>query len=309
MNVLRAELEYSRASISRIIKDVRLFFDAPLDYDRKANGYHYATEGNHPFELPGLWFSAAELHALLAVDKLLTDLQPGLLDEVLAPLRARIRDILSAGNTSKLQKADIKRIRILSMASRQGQHTYFQIVATALLQRKRLDIHYYSRAKDKRAKREISPQRLTYYRDNWYLDAWCHEANGLRCFALDAIEAADVLQGAATDISESDLDNHFATSYGIFAGSPKATAVLRFSSERARWVSRERWHPVQEGKFLDDGRYELRFPIGDVRELVMDVMRYGADVEVVGPEELRREVAKRLIAAVRVYEGREGNEK
>ena len=237
---------------------------------------------------------------MLAADKLLGDLQPGLLDEVLAPLRKRIREILDAGKTSK--KGNMERIRILSMASRQGQDTHFQTVATAVLRRKRLNIRYYNRAKGEHTERQVSPQRLTHYRDNWYLDAWCHKAGDLRCFALDAVEAAKVSDSAAEDIAESELDDHFATSYGIFAGQPKATAVLRFSPERARWMVRERWHPGQQGRFLPDGRYELSFPYSDPRELVMDILKYGPEVEVVAPEVLRREVVERLRAAARLYE-------
>jgi predicted DNA-binding transcriptional regulator YafY len=35
--------------------------------------------------------------------------------------------------------------------------------------------------------REVSPQRLVHYRDNWYLDAWCHLREDVRSFSIDAI--------------------------------------------------------------------------------------------------------------------------
>jgi predicted DNA-binding transcriptional regulator YafY len=90
----------------------------------------------------------------------------------------------------------------------------------------------------------------------------------------------------------STLDEHFATAYGIFSGKANKTAVLRFSPERARWIADERWHPDQVGQFLMDGRYELRFPYRDSRELVMDILRHGPDVEVVAPEALRVDVTR-----------------
>ena len=301
MRELQAKLECSQASIKRIIRDLRLYFEAPIEYDHDANGYRCAANGEHPFELPGLWFSAGELHALLAADKLLADLQPGLFEGMLMPLRKRIREILAAGKSSP--KADLELIRVLSMAARQGQQKHFQTIASALLQRQRLAIGYYNRAKDEHSEREVSPQRLTHYRDNWYLDAWCHKAQALRCFALDAIEAARLSESTAQDIPSTELDAHFAAGYGIFAGPATATAVLRFTPERARWVARESWHPRQEGHFLPDGRYELSFPYSDPRELVMDILKYGPEVEVVAPEALRREVVARLSAALTRYTG------
>ena len=49
-------------------------------------------------------------------------------------------------------------------------------------------------------------------------------------------------------LARDQLDRHFAVSYGIFAGTPQQTAVLRFSPERARWVAKEQWHRDQAGR-------------------------------------------------------------
>jgi predicted DNA-binding transcriptional regulator YafY len=125
--------------------------------------------------------------------------------------------------------------------------------------------------------------------------------DGLRTFALDSVVDARVLDDPAKEVKDTDLHAHFASSYGIFAGSPTQTAILRFGPHRARWVAHERWHRDQEGRFLDDGSYELRVPYSSPPELVMDILKYGPDVEVIGPERLRREVQERLQAALVTY--------
>jgi proteasome accessory factor C len=78
-------------------------------------------------------------------------------------------------------------------------------------------------------------------------------------------------------------------------------AVLRFTKERARWVAEEVWHPQQEGKRLEDGRYELRIPYRDSRELVMDILRHGPDVVVMEPASLIEEVKRQLKEALERY--------
>ncbi len=298
---LQEELECSRATIKRIIEDMRLYLNAPIVYDRERNGYCYDQSEGEMYELPGLWFNASELHALLSVQQLLADVQPGLLDPHLKPLQRRIDDLL------QLQRAGSDglagRIRILQMAARSAGDC-FQAVAGALARRRRLQLRYFTRANAEHSEREVSPQRLVYYRDNWYLDAWCHLREGLRTFALDAVAEARQLDKQVQEISRPDLDAHHAASYGIFAGAPRHVAVLRFDARRARWVAKERWHRDQEGRFLDDGSYELRVPYSNALELVMDVLKYGPDVEVLEPAELREAVSERLRAAVRVYEDR-----
>src|SRR5438094_6567843 len=56
-------------------------FNAPIEYDREANGYHFGRPRTGPrYELPGLWFNAGEAYALLSMHTLLAELQPGLLE-------------------------------------------------------------------------------------------------------------------------------------------------------------------------------------------------------------------------------------
>jgi proteasome accessory factor C len=164
-----------------------------------------------------------------------------------------------------------------------------------------IEIDYHSRGRDARTRRIVSPQRIVHYRDNWYLDAWCHSRKALRSFAVDRVHEARELEEKADSIPDDKLDEHFASAYGIFAGKADKTAVLRFSAERARWIADERWHPQQIGQFLTDGRFELRIPYRDPRELVMDILRHGPEVEVAAPESLRTTVVEQFETALARY--------
>ncbi len=148
----------------------------------------------------------------------------------------------------------------------------------------------------------MSPQRLTHYRDNWYLDVWDHDREALRSFAVDRIAEAHATDAAATDVSEGDLNELLASSYGIFAGKPKAWATIRFSPHAARWVADEHWHSQQKGEWLPDGRYELKVPYSNSKELLMDVLKYGPDAEVMAPLPLREEMKILLQLALGGYQ-------
>jgi predicted DNA-binding transcriptional regulator YafY len=78
-------------------------------------------------------------------------------------------------------------------------------------------------------------------------------------------------------------------------------AVLRFSPQRARWVAAEQWHPRQRSRTEADGAYVLELPYSDSRELLMDILKHGAHVEVLAPVELRDQVADALRAAAATY--------
>ena len=296
---LRERLGCSKATAYRLIHALEHYLGAPIERDEELGGFRYRPDSDgSAFELPGLWFSAQELQALIVFQRLLQSLDPGLLGEHLSPLAGRLDELLQH---KRLGLGEVgRRIRLLGMAAR-PTCDWFQVAAGGVLQRRRLSLRYHSRSRDETTERTVSPQRLTHYRDNWYLDAWDHLRKGLRSFSVDRIRHAAELDEPAKDIAERELDEHYASAYGIFAGKANKTAVLRFSPERARWVADERWHPEQAGQFLTDGCYELRIPYRDSRELVMDILRHGAEVEVVAPESLRDEVTRRLAAALENY--------
>lgn len=290
---LQAALEVSRATLKRDLDYLRTRLNAPIEWSRAAGGYQFTAPadlatGAH--ELPGLWFSSTEIHALLTMQHLLTNLDAGgLLTHHVAPLMSRLNALLGGADNEAVQVR--RRVRIIGLAQRAVQPQHFQRVGTALVQRKRLALTYAARGTGEVSEREVSPLRLVHYRDNWYLDAWCHLRQGLRNFAVDAITDAHLLDTPAKEVSDAKLDALFGPSYGIFSGSRIRWAHLRFSTERARWVASEQWHPQQEGKPQADGSYLLRIPYADHRELIMDILKHGTHCEVLGPPGLRQTVA------------------
>lgn len=301
-STLEEKLGVSRATIKRDLEYMRNRLNAPIVWDRERRGYRFARaeHGASQYELPGLWFSATEIHALLTMQHLLSGLdRGGLLASHVEPLQARLMSLLDSGDGSIEEIR--KRIRIIGIASRVIGLDHFSVLGSALLRRKRVQILYYVRARDEATEREVSPQRLVYYRENWYLDAWCHLRNELRSFAIDAIRRADILETPAKNVPDKTLDSILGAGYGIFSGRKVQWAKLRFSAQRARWVMGERWHPKQKNRLLADGRYAMELPYSDHRELVMDILRHGPDVEVLAPTSLREEVISRLKGALEHY--------
>jgi predicted DNA-binding transcriptional regulator YafY len=293
---LQARLEVSRATLKRDLAYMKERLNAPIVFDREVGGYRYeriAPQIGAPFVLPGLWFSAEEIHALLTMQHLLLNLDSGgLLGPHIEPLLARLTALL--GSADNPADEVMKRIRIESVGARRFHLAHFQAVGSALLGRKRLQITYHARGSDETTEREVSPQRLIHYRDNWYLDAWCHLRSDLRSFAVDAIERAEALEKPAKSVAEATLDATLGAGYGIFSGQRVRWATLRFTPERARWVASERWHPQQEGRFLEDGSYELKVPYSKDPELLMDILKFGADCRVLAPKELQQRVGQEL---------------
>jgi hypothetical protein len=195
-----------------------------------------------------------------------------------------------------------RRIRVLTMGARTVQPAHFRVLSTALAVAStaapaspatpdRRAVRARCLAATARAlPRQLVSRRLV------------PSEQALRTFAVDAIDEATVLEQPAIEVKDETLDRHLTSGYGIFAGVHTQEAVLLFNATRARWVATEVWHPQQDGKLQLDGGYLLKLPYSREPELVMDILKYGADVEVLSPESLRTAVANQLRDAARLYE-------
>jgi predicted DNA-binding transcriptional regulator YafY len=288
-------LEISRATANRTIVFMRDRLGAPIQYDRERNGYGYTDKA---FDLPGLWFTPAEIEALLMMQALVEQLQPGLVRDKLRPVEQRLRTLIGAGPLAG--ESILKRVRILATPFRPTGPSQFEYVCAATVERKKLRIRYYTRSRGSESIRVVSPQQMVYYRSNWYLDAWCHQSKAGRRFSVDSMLVAEIMDEPAFEMRGSGEAG--TEGYGIFSGPAQRTAILRFNAEAGRWVQRELWHPRQTVTVLQDGSVELELPYSQPRELLMDILRHGPEVEAIAPPELRAEVAEAHRKAAALYE-------
>ena len=301
---LMDELGVSRATLKRDLEYLRERLDAPIVYDRFANGYSMRPEARDPrqvkHELPGVWFSEREIHALLTMHQLIQGLdEGGVLARHLQPLLDKLHGMLGASDADA--KELMKRVKIMSAARRPVMGKHFELIGSAITQRKRVQMRYWVRSRREETERSISPQRLVHWRKTWYLDAWCHTSDALRRFALDAIRDASLLEQRAKDVALKTIEAQLDAGYGVFSGAKVQWATLRFTPEAAQWVQHEQWHPQQQATLHEDGALTLKLPYADATELAMDILRHGEQVRVVAPAALVQRVARTTREAALLY--------
>jgi len=304
--VLMDELGVSRATLKRDLEYLRERLDAPIVYDRFANGYSMRPDARDQrqvrHELPGVWFSEREIHALLTMHQLIHGLdEGGVLARHLQPLLDKLHGMLGASDTEA--KELMKRVKIMSAARRPVIGRHFELIGSAITRRQRVQMRYWVRSRREETERSVSPQRLVHWRNTWYLDAWCHTSDALRRFALDAVRSATLLDQRAKDVALKTIEAELDAGYGVFSGAKVQWATMLFTPEAAQWVQHEQWHPKQQATLHDDGSLTLRVPYADATELAMDILRHGEQVRVQAPKALVHSVARQLRAAARVYNG------
>lgn len=293
------KMECSRATFNRIKRHMLDFLGAPIVYKRDQGGYVY--EQGSDYELPGLWFSEQEIHGLLAMQSLLSDLNTGALKEAFTPIEKRFHRLLE---NNAISPTDIQnKIRFIGVGTRLNNNVTFVPVINATLQNQTLDIIYLARATRQKTCRTISPQRIINYRNNWYLDAWCHLRSGYRTFAMECILESCSSQIDYHRVDFEELDSYLQSTYGIFSGGESDVVSLRFSAETTSRIAEEQWHPLQESTLNDDGTYTLSFPFNknQPEELLRDILAHGSDVRIESPKALQSLLKEKLKNTLNQY--------
>jgi predicted DNA-binding transcriptional regulator YafY len=296
---LQQELGVSSATLKRDLNYLRNRLAAPIIYDRTDDAYRFQTNDKAPSDL---WFGEQEIHALLRMHQLVSDLHgDGVLTRHMQPMLDKFESML--GTDSAQAKTLMRRVKIVDSYCKRAPCPHFELLGCALMQRSRLRLSSSKPGEKKISERDVSPQRLVHYRNTWYLDAWCHASETLCRIALGSIESAEVLETKARNVAVKELEAQLDVAYGLYSSTDAAVkwATLVFQSEAAHSVSLAPWHPQQKSRWLANGHYELQVPYIDPAEWVMDILGYADKVTVVGNKALVSAVKQRLSKALAQY--------
>lgn len=298
INSVKSSLDCSEKTVRRLVKTLEDDYQAPWFIYQ--NQIHLDEARQHNIELQDFWFSHQEIESLFTLNQIIEQLSPGVLHNQLEPFKKRIQGLIE-GESSNENIG--QKIKLIEIADRQINPEIFQWIAQALIENKQIKIEFWNRYKDETRLRTISPQRLVRYKDNWIVDSYCHWRKAIRSFSLEAILSLEMQQTPSKNISQAELTKHFESTYGIYAGKATQRAVIKFSPYIARWVQHENWHPDQIGHWDIDQSYQLTIPYQNDQELIQDILKYGAEAEVLSPLELREKIVDQLKKSQAIYAG------
>ncbi len=284
---LAEEFEVSAATAHRDIAYLRDRLLAPLSYDQRKNGYFYEEEDFRlPFEdSPRIVLFLGVLSSMASETGLETLPELKLLQKKLSSMvlshSAHIEDLIHC-EWIEVQPVD---------------KVVFDTVINGLLESMQLDIQYGDTQQNKL--RRIDPLKLVHYQGRWYLLAWCHLRQGKRLFHLSRIQSIQTTGQQVEHRLQPD-DKYLTGVFGIFKGKIRFTATISLTGRAAEIVREQLWHPDQQIEQIETGIL-LHLPVADDRELIMKVLQFADEAEVIAPESLREKIKERITAMANRY--------
>ncbi len=295
---LAEHFEISRKQAQRDIEFMRDRLDAPLQYNADRRGYGY-EDGS--YELPPVWLKEEELQALSLALRLAAAIPDRDIKKSLHRLMERFLSLRAADSSRGFQDLE-KKVSVKNVAYYRVPERIFHAVVAALFGEGVLRITYHSPYKNETTERTIRPLHLLCYMGNWHLIAFCGLRNQIRDFAVSRIITA---QPCADTLSlQPDLPSikeYIRRNFGVIAGEHSTYVTLRFSPAVSPLIAEQEWFEAQEVSSEKDGSLRLRFPVSGFVEVIREILKYGSDVEVVEPVELRDAVKEEIRRMGKLY--------
>ncbi|MGQ9555738.1 MAG: helix-turn-helix transcriptional regulator [Anaerolineae bacterium] len=256
-----------------------------LDLRRDGDGYYFRTMPR----LPTVSYSLSEALALLLAVQ--TARQFGVASAELASAIGRLESVFPDEFRPLLRGLPLAD----DLGSGDGANKWLLLLNRALAARRKVRLLYaVAQRGGEISERVVHPYCLLPYGRAWYLVGYCELRGEVRLLKVDRIQEAEVLPSQYRIPADFSLSQAPGAAWGLMWGAagPEEEVRLLFNAEAGRWVAEEEWHSSQVVQQREDGRYLLTLRIGITPEFVKWLLFYGARVQVLAPEHLRREVAE-----------------
>jgi predicted DNA-binding transcriptional regulator YafY len=290
---LAEKFEISGRQAAREIDFMKNFFSAPIEYSHEHNGYYYTEAG---FELPGIWLGQEEIIALIISKRISTAIPDQRLKKKIDFYFRKIAGSTDFDFQDLEKRVSLKNIHYYTVAPE-----IFASCAFALARNRRVRINYRSAYRDEIQEREISPLHLLLYLGNWHLISHCHSRGDLRDFVLSRVIEMEILtEPVSEELRTRDIKGMIDRHYGIFLQGEEKLIRVRFRGRSVSIVRDQLWFAGQQVTEEKDSLL-LSFPVTDYREVLGDILRFGADAEVLEPTELRDLIKETSASMGRLY--------
>jgi predicted DNA-binding transcriptional regulator YafY len=268
-----------------IYRDIVALSEAniPIYYD---NGYKLASDNF----LPPLNFDYEEFLSLkLALESsplIETGKYGKTLRQVMTKLEARIPDAVRKQSRFTPRTTHIQ----ISLSQEQDRcEKYYGTIETAATEGRVLRLLYES-IQSGETERMVEPYFIVFRGSAFYFVAYCRLRGEMRTFRLDRINDLEILPETFIKAVDVDAETYFDGSWSVFSGD-EVEVTVRFRGAAARVVKTGNHHPGEQVEPVGDGEVIYTATVRGLHEIQRWIVGFGAEAEVLKPENLRRNMA------------------
>ena len=279
----------SNSMFTKDIENMRNMFSAPIKYMRAEKGYCY-TEPE--FSISSFPLSHEEIEALDFSTALLQQLKH---TRLFHHFETAINKVIEGYRISKiLGKSETQLLQVEESVRTKGSQ-WLEILLKGITHKKCLKVTYQPFGRDEK-QHIFSCYLLKEYRNRWYAVGYSTTAKNILVVALDRIsDITDCKDKYKVDDSFSPAD-FFEYSFGITQvhGAKAEKVVLLFTPYQAQYILSQPLHHSQEILSNDEKGLRIRLKVYITHELIMCILSYAAEVKVLAPAKLVKQIGEEV---------------
>jgi len=176
-----------------------------------------------------------------------------------------------------------------------GDAKQFQALITAIDKKQQLELVYWTASRDETCRRVVEPYHLASIDGEWFLIAYCHLREDIRTFSPGRIRSLKQTGETFNRPADFRIADYLDGGFRKVRGAGRAQTVrLRFAPAIAPLIRERTWHSSQTITNEPDGGVILTLKLTHLLEIKRWAMSWGAECEVLQPEELRQEIFREM---------------
>lgn len=246
--------------------------------------------------LPPLRFTCEEAASILIAAKVFLKQKGFPFQDYIHLALNKIEGILENENKNYVQKINKKiSISLGKLKDYQDYSGTFGKLNQAILEKRQIEITYYTITRNKLTKRTLDPFHLMFKGGFWYLIAFCHWRNEIKIFRIDRIQEILLTDNTFHVSSEFSLSSYMGKSWKVFRGDGKPQRIeIKIFPPASRWVREEMRHPTQKITPLEDETILFTAELTSFIEIKKWILEMGSCAQVLKPEELKKEIIEEI---------------
>lgn len=283
------ELEVSRRTVLRDIDELKLYYNAPIEYDRAKKGYYYTDE---TFFVRNVLVSEGELVAMAGILPLLERYDNTPLKETISKVYKTISQMLP--NQVQVQSSLLNDVQFISDPLPTIESDIFTKIFAAIKQHKTISFGYRSINSTEHTPHSLDPYKIYCQKGDWYAIGFCHKHNGYTTYNLSRMKDI-VLCADFTPDPDYEKKVHIDPNFGIWNNESDFKKIeLLFDKSVNTYILERTWHKNQECHQNSDGSVYLSFESNQFQETLFWVLHFGSSVQILNPPELKQAYREEL---------------
>ena len=276
-------------SLRTVYRDVKALEESGIPIIGESGIGYSIMEG---YRLPPVMFTQEEASALLLGGKFINRFTDTSVKKYFDSAMFKIKAVLRSSDKDHVEALDSRvAIETGPVPIDEDVSLHLTAMRQAIVDKKVIDIEYYSTYKEETTRREAEPIGLFYYAQAWHFIGWCRLRSDYRDFRLDRIRKLTMKDEIFDDSAHPSLAEYVSR---LKDERELQEVVVSFTKDVAKYMGSQKYYMGYVSEEEKNGRIYMRFLTAHLENMARWLLMYTTDARIESPDSLK-EIRYKLI--------------